>query len=55
MSETPVHLGRIKADLRDVLSYVPMVNSTLPFLFCNITGTRSGKLGAQRAHRSVYH
>ena len=40
-AETLVHLGRIKADLHDVLSSVPQVNSTLPFPFRNVTGTRS--------------
>ena len=40
-AETLVHLGGIKADLHDVLSSVAQVNSTLPFSFRNVTGTRS--------------
>ena len=31
-AETPVHLGRIKTDLHDVLSSVPKVNSTTVFV-----------------------
>ena len=38
-----------------MLSSAPKVDSTLPFLFRNVIGTRSRKLGAHRAHRSVYY
>ena len=41
-AETLVHLGRIKADLHDVLSSVPQVNPcrNLPFAFRNVSGSR---------------
>ena len=55
LAEAPVHLGRSNADLHYVPRSVPKVNSTLPFAFPNITWNRSRKLGAHRAHQSVYY